>query len=238
VIERDEDHIGRLLRRMPRREPGKQLRSACPDEEVLAAYLSGGLGETGNAELENHLAACAYCLDDLLAAYRARQSKDREEVPANAVARAMALLAKPKLTSEIFSLVVGLARESLELISTTGRLVTPSLAAEIRGKGKAAGDGMLRIEKDLGELQVALEVERLEGNLCQVAVNATLRGGPATDLLRLSLCSGGREQASFLARQGSATFDRVAPGEYQLVVAAAGSALGAIALTIKEAGHE
>jgi len=238
VIEGEEDFIGRLLRRMPRREPGKHLRSVCPDEEVLAAYLANGLSGTDNAELENHLAGCAYCVDDLLAAHHASQSEDLDPVPTKAVARAMALLAKPTLTSEIFNLVVEVARDALELVSTSGRLVMTPLAAEIRGKGKSAGEGVLRIEKDLGELQVAMEVERLEGNLCQVAVNVTPRGKPAAEPLRLSLLSRGREQASFLARQGSAIFERVAPGEYQLMVAAAGNTLGAIALTIKEARHE
>ncbi len=203
----------------------------------LAVYLSGALGEADNAVLENHLAACANCLDELRAAHHAAQDEGREAVPAKAVARAMALLAKPKLTSEIFNLVVGLARESLELISSSGRLVMPVLAAEVRGKGNPAGAAIVRIEKTLGELQIAVEGERIDGDFCQVAVNVTPHGKPATDGLRLSLFSGAREQASFLARQGSAIFDRIAPGEYQLAVSAAGNALGTIGLTIQEGGH-
>lgn len=238
MIERDEDLLGRLLRRLPQIKPGRQGRSGCPDEEALAVYLTGALGESDNGALENHLTGCAFCLDELLAAHHAAQDEARAAVPAKAAARAMTLLAKPKLTSEIFNLVVGLARDSLELISSSGRLVMPTLAAEVRGKGKPASTGILRIEKILGELQIAVEVERLEGNLCQVAVNVTPYGKSATDTLRLSLFSGAREQASFLARQGSAIFDRIAPGEYQLAISAAGNALGTIGLTIQEGGHD
>jgi hypothetical protein len=238
VIERDEDFLVRLLRRLPQSKPGRQIRSGCPGEEALAVYLSGAASEADNAILENHLTDCAACLDELRAAHHAAQDEGRAETPAKAAARAMALLAKPTLTSEIFNLVVGLARDSLELISTSGRLVMPALAADVRGKGKAAGAGIVRIEKTLGELQIAVEVERLEGELCQVAVNVTPHGKPAADTLRLSLFSGAREQASFLARQGSAIFDRIAPGEYQLAVSAAGNALGTIGLTIQEGGHE
>lgn len=241
MIERDEDILVRRLQRLPQSRLARQVRSGCPDEEVLAGYLGGALVEADYSDMENHLTGCAYCLDELLAAHHAAQDEGREGVPAKAAARAMALLAKPKLTSEIFNLVVGLARDSLELISSSGRLVMPTLAAEIRGKGKpagAGGDGILRIEKTLGELQIAVEVERLDGNLCQVAVNVTPYGKSATDTLRLSLFSGAREQASFLARQGSAIFDRIAPGDYQLAVAAAGNVLGTIGLTIQEDSHE
>ena len=237
MIERDENLLVRLLRRLPQIKPVKQGRSGCPDEEALAVYLSGASSEADNAVVENHLASCAYCLDELLAVRHAAQDEARTAAPAKAVAGAMALRAKPKLTSELFNLVVGLARDSLELISTSGRLVMPPLAAEVRGKAKAGGAGILRIEKNLGELQIAVEVERLDGDFCQVAVNVTPYGKPAADGLRLSLFSGAREQASFLARQGSVIFDGVTPGKYQLAVSAAGGALGRIGLTIEEGGH-
>ena len=75
---------------------------------------------------------------------------------------------------------------------------------------------MLHVESELGEFKVAVEVERLEGDLCQVAVNVKSNAGSVADGLRLSLMSGEREQASYLARQGAAIFDRIPPGEYQL----------------------
>ena len=238
MIEQDEDLWVQLLRRLPQISPGRQVRSGCPEEESLALYLSGALGDTDNAVVENHLAGCAACLDALLAVHHAAQDQAGAAVPAKAAARAMALLAKPPLTSELFNLVVGLARDSLELISTSGRMVMPALAAEVRGKGKVAGGaGILRIEKTLGELQIAVEVERLDGDFCQVAVNVASHGKPSADGLRLSLFSGAREQASFLARQGSAIFERVTPGKYRLAVAVAGHALGTIGLTIQEGGH-
>ncbi len=204
-------------------------------------YLSGALGEADNAVVENHLVGCANCLDELRAAHHAMCDEAGALAPVKAAARAMALLAKPSLAGEIFDLVVSLARDSLELISTTGSLITPALAAEVRGKGKPAGAGgasILRIEKNLGELQIAVEIERLDGDFCQVAVNVTPHGKPAADGLRLSLFSGEREQASFLARQGSAIFERIAPGKYQLAVSAAGNALGTIGLTIQEGSHD
>jgi hypothetical protein len=238
VIERDEDFLVRLLRRLPQIKPGKQGRSGCPEEEALAVYLSGALGDADNSFLENHLASCAYCLDELLSAHHPAQNEASATAPVKAVARAMALLAKPKLTSEFFNLVVGLARDSLALISTSGRLVMPTLAAQIRGKEKIADTSVLHVESELGQFHVAVEVERLEDDLCQVAVNVKSNAGSVAEGLRLSLMSGEREQASYLARQGAAIFDRIPPGEYQLVVSGSGNSIGVIHLSIKEDGHE
>jgi hypothetical protein len=154
------------------------------------------------------------------------------------LARALALMAQSKPRGNVFNLVVELARDSLALISTSGRLVMPTLAAQIRGKEHIADDSVLHVESELGQFQVAVEVERLEDDLCQVAVNLKPKPGVVVDGLRLSLMSGEREQASFLARQGAAIFDRIPPGEYQLVVTASGNAIGVIQLSIKENGHE
>ena len=58
-----------------------------------------------------------------------------------------------------------------------------------------------------------------------------------TDGLRLSLLAGGREQASYLARQGMAIFDRISPGDYHLAITEANAPVGSIRLTIKEGHH-
>ena len=50
--------------------------------------------------------------------------------------------------------------------------------------------------------------------------------GSVADGIRLSLLSGEREQASYLARQGSAIFEGIPHGEYRLVVAESGVPLG------------
>jgi hypothetical protein len=69
-------------------------------------------------------------------------------------------------------------------------------------------------------------------------VTVKLRSGAIADNIRLSLMSGEREQASYLARQGSAIFDRIPPGDYRLKVSDSGHSAGSIRLTIKEGSDE
>jgi hypothetical protein len=107
----------------------------------------------------------------------------------------------------------------------------------VRGKLESSGTTVLQVEKEMGRFKVAVEVEPVEDELCQLAVTVKTGGASPADGIRLSLLAGGREQASYLARQGTAIFDRISPGDYSLAISESNAALGSIRLTIKEGHH-
>lgn len=49
----------------------KEVKMTCPDEAKLTAYLSGPLKEEEKASLEEHIAGCHLCLDNIRAGYAA-----------------------------------------------------------------------------------------------------------------------------------------------------------------------
>jgi Putative zinc-finger len=235
VIDRNDEQMGRILAYLMAQKP-RNGRAGCPDEETLASYLADVLTPSMGEEVETHLAQCAACLDDLSAAYSSMRGDEKETVPEALIAKAMALI--PQAAQEgFFDMVVRLARGSLELVSTTGQLVEVPGLAGIRGKLESPGTTILQVEKEMGRFKVAVEVEPLEDELCQLAVTVRGRGALPADSIRLSLLAGGREQASYLARQGTAIFDRIPPGDYRLAISEANAALGSIRLTIKEGHH-
>jgi Putative zinc-finger len=236
VIDRNEEQIGRILRNLMARKP-RNGRAGCPDEEALASYLSGGLAPTTSEEMETHLSHCAACLDELSAAYSSMLGDEQETVPDALVTKVMALIPQVAREEGFFDMVVRLARGSLELVSTTGRLVEVPGLAGIRGKLESSGTAILRVEKEIGRFKVAVEVEPVEDELCQLVVTVGARGAVPADDIRLSLLAGGREQASYLARQGTAIFDRISPGDYHLAISENNVPLGSIRLTIKEGHH-
>ena len=238
MIERDEAQIGKILSDLLTRQRPKSGRADCPDEEMLASYLIGVLTEVARAELEAHLSDCAICLDDLSAAYKTAQENERGTVSQRALERAMALVLPARGEPDFLELVVRLVKDSIELVTTSGQLASATAPAEIRGKGKSPDGGILQVEKELEKFRITVEVERTEAELCQVAVKVKPKAGSVADGIRLSLVCEGREQASYLARQGGAIFDRIPPGEYRLAVSQAGRPVGSMRLTIKEGRHE
>jgi hypothetical protein len=236
VIDSNEDQISRILAYLMAQKP-RNGRAGCPDEETLASYLAGGVTPTMSEEMENHLAHCTACLDELSAAYSSMLGDEKETVPEALVMKAMALIPQAAREERFFDMVVRLARGSLELVSTTGQLVELPGLAGVRGKLESSRTTILQVEKEMGRFKVAVEVEPVEDELCQLAVTVRAGGALPADGIRLSLLAGGREQASYLARQGTAIFDRIAPGDYRLAISEANAALGSIRLTIKEGHH-
>ena len=236
MIDSNEEQIGRILAFLMAQKP-RNGRAGCPDEETLASYLAGGLTPTTSEEMETHLAQCTACLDELSAAHSSMLGDEKETVPEALVAKAMALIPQAAQEEGFFDMVVRLARGSLELVSTTGQLVEVPELAGVRGKLETPGTTILQVEKEMGRFKVAVEVEPVEDELCQLAVTVKAGGALPADGIRLSLLAGGREQASYLARQGTAIFDRVSPGDYRLAISEANAPLGSIRLTIKEGHH-
>ena len=236
MIDRNDEQLGRILAYLMAQKP-RNGRAGCPDEETLASYLAGGLTPTASEEMETHLAQCTACLDELSAAHSSILGDEKETVPEALIARAMALVPQATQEEGFFDMVVRLARGSLELVSTTGQLVEVPGLAGVRGKPETPGTTILQVEKELGRFKVAVEVEPVEDELCQLAVTVRAGGALPADGIRLSLLAGGREQASYLARQGTAIFDRVSPGDYRLAISENNASLGSIRLTIKEGHH-
>jgi hypothetical protein len=236
VIDPSEEQIGRILAYLMAQKP-RNGRTGCPDEETLASYLAGGLTPSMGEEMETHLAQCTACLDELSAAHSSLLGDEKETVPEALIAKAMALVPQAAQEEGFFDMVVRLVRGSLELVSTTGQLVEVPGLAGVRGMPETPGAAILQVEKEMGRFKVAVEVEPVEDELCQLVVTVRAGGALPADGIRLSLMAGGREQASYLARQGTAIFDRVSPGDYHLAISEANEPLGSIRLTIKEGHH-
>lgn len=232
MIDHDEDKIDRLLRYLLNRRKQGAGRRDCRDEESLASYLTGVLTSEGREQVEAHLAECSFCIEDLVAAHNALGAGLEETVPQTLAERAMALVPSSEQGHMFLDLVVRMVQDSLELVGTSGHSTLAPARVGIRGRAKSVGASILRVEKELGSLKVAVEVEHTEPEFCQVGVKVKQQGGGPAEGIRVSLISHDREQASYLARQGEIVFDRIPQGEYNLAVFVSGSPAGTIRLKL------
>jgi hypothetical protein len=225
----DDNKIAEILSRFLKRAGGSVDRAKCPDEETLAVFLQGELAGKALDEVEAHLARCSLCADDLAAAFKAADVTGAAvDVPRRLLDRAMALVGRAESGFEI---AVRLLRDSLELLSTTGRLV-PQFVPVVRGEATSAVENALQVEQEVGRFRVAVELELSAPGVCRVLATVTEESGQPAEGVRLTLASGDREQASFLTRAGGVVFDRIAPGEYSIAVSESGIALGRIRLNL------
>lgn len=81
----EKDKLESLLERSngaPERQP------ECPQDELLAAYMEGGLSDASHREFEAHLADCAWCLECVGILGWAHEIGVQEQVPELLLARA------------------------------------------------------------------------------------------------------------------------------------------------------
>lgn len=231
-MDRDEQRIGKILRHLLDQERERAGRVSCANEEDLASYLEGILGEEAQREVEGHVAKCSFCIEDLVAFRKAAQDSEMGIVPKRIIDRAMAVVPSFREEQNFLDLVVRIAKGALELLSTSGQAILPPAPLPIRGAPRPPETSSVQVEKEMGKLKVSVEVEREEEGLCQVSVRVSGQEGKPAEGIRLTLTSRRREQASYLTRQGEAIFDRIPPGDYNLAVLDSGTLLGTIRLRI------
>lgn len=224
----NENKILDMLRRFWGLTPNKGDRTGCPDEETLAQFLTGNLADDQRDKIEGHLALCSYCAQELVAGYKATETDEVTRVPQRVMVRAMALV---PVKEAFFDLAVRLMRESIELISTSGRVV-PLLSPVVRGEAKLAQSNALQVEQEVGRFKIAVEIDLNGTGTCQLTANVNEETGAPADGVRLTLTSEDREQASFLTRAGVVVFDRIAPGEYSIAVSESDNLVGKIRLNL------
>jgi len=230
---RDEEQVSRILRNYLSQQRITAKRASCPDEESLAGFLGGNLRGEKKKQLEIHLDGCSFCLDEIVAVHNAMEVTEKEAVPRELIEKAMALVPSAQRKLGFFELVVRLAKESLELVSTSGRSILTPAPLGVRRGSKGAKPSIVQVKKEMGRFKVTAEVERVDTELCQIVVEVREEGEKPVDGVRVSLVSRGREQASYLTRRGRAVFDRVAKGEYNLPISDSGGEVGTIRLTVR-----
>ena len=229
----DDEKIAEVLRRIASKKQSSLNRASCPDEESLAAFVSGHFDDESRSQLESHLAVCHFCLEDVVATFRAVNDLDIDAVPEGVRARAMALL-QPSTDVGFFDFVVRFVGESMELARLSGEWISGLALQPVaaRGTSKEPTTSFLQVERDFSGKKLSLEVARVDSELCQVIAKIDSMDGSPAEGLRLTLLAGERERASYLIRRGQATFEGLAAGDYEITVSEAAARLGTIKFKI------
>lgn len=227
-METDENRIAEVLRRLSGRARELADRVNCPDEEELAVFLGGGSSNDIVKIIEAHLAECSFCLDDIVVAFKADESRESATVPQYLMRKVQALVDRRE---PLFEVVAKLVQNTIELMKTSGRVVSMPPPV-VRGAAKPVLPNALQVEQEVGRFRIAVEIEVSEPEACQIVANVTENTGLPAEGVRLSLNSDEREHASFLTRGGIVVFDRIAPGEYSIAVSESGAQIGKIKLSL------
>ena len=202
----------------------------CPDEETLIDFLQNRLPDRQRARIEDHLADCFDCREQV-GTWIALDWEDPltavEPVPPAVTQKALDVVSK--LTPGTFP---------SWLLERTRRLVAQGMAAieqlangqgaqpvAVRGEQAAVSDYVIQRRKTYGDLDLCIEIEKCGTRQALIRV-AGAEAPPLAAPVRVALCKAQREVASMLLDDAPVVFEEISFGFYALVFMRSGVKLG------------
>lgn len=218
------------------------MKTSCPDDETLAAYVDGLLSDPKRSRMEAHLSECDACLNSF--------SLTVGMVRGGGAALAVA---PPEVTKTALNLIkcreprsAGLllekARRSLIALNTEWVHRLPLSIrfawqpALIRGGRKPMSDDLFRTRKGFKELDADIEIEKTGINSALIRLRISPRNGFG-ERIRVTLKRRERELCSSLFIGEDLIFEDIPFGPCKLMFEKDGVEIGAYLFHIKETGH-
>lgn len=202
----------------------------CPDEETLIDFLEDRLTDRQRVRIENHLAGCRACRDQV--------ATWMDLVHGDALAGAEPV--PGGVTRNALDAVAGLARESMvsKLFEGTCRLFAQGKAAieqivighgaqpvAVRGDRSTVSGRLILLRKTFGDLDLHIEIEKSGAHQTLIRI-ACEEGQPLAEPIRVVLRKTQREVASMLLTDTPVVFEEIPYGIYALVFIRSGVQLG------------
>ena len=211
------------------------------EEELLAEYMKGQLPEDQQQAVENHLAGCDRCLEELLL-LREAQSDD-VLAPYDAVSPALTRAAIKQIPASRGRLPASwqtafldfrqrLTRYAAGFFVRWSRDFTP-----VRGCPLIVDPDFWATEKFFPGIGVRIEILRTGTDRADIRVTAQAFSAHAV-FLRVTLCRANREISSFLLADAPVLFEAMPFDHYKLLFSVNGQIRGGYSFTIKEGRND
>jgi len=216
------------------------MKTSCPDDETLAAYVEGLLTDQNTARMEAHLSECSACLDVFKVATlmaRGAGPAQLDAAPREVTQSALNLIhSRNPLSGGPFLEKI---RQSFGVLNARLlRLVPLSMRSDwrlapIRGSKEAVSADLFRIKKSFKDFDVDAEIEKSGENRAHIRIYLSVQNGSGEGI-RVTLKRGDRELCSALFSGSCVVFEDISFGPSKLVFEKDGVSLGIYSFDIKE----
>lgn len=220
------------------------MKMPCPDEISLAQYLEGRLSEKDRSRIEEHLAVCQICLEEIVLTHgliRRKGEFELEPVPAEVVESAVRLI-----TGWNYSFFGWLTNEFEESVKNLGSRIANGLRlrpwarwrpASIRSLKRVASENLVSISVPYKGVKTEIEIEKTESGKANIRVIFPKDYKPEKSV-RITLKKGDREVASYLLDGDYVLFEDINFDHYGISLTEDVVKLGTYSFEIKENRHD
>lgn len=209
--------LEKIIRQMLKAEKEKARDRACPDEEHLASYVDNLLNAKDRKAVEEHLAGCDLCLEQVILCSEVKKEQESIDFKARTV-----------------DVVLSFLKSTVEVIKRAADIKVLPLPAPVSVRGrKVMTPNAVKFTREFRDLTVEVEVERLEEEVGEIIVRVS-KDNHYLDNVRVSLFSHGKELMSYLTEEGHVFFEDVRFGKYTIKFSKNSDHIGEISLKVKE----
>ncbi|MFH1339268.1 MAG: zf-HC2 domain-containing protein [Candidatus Omnitrophota bacterium] len=206
----------------------------CPEEETLVCFCEGKLSKDESKRVQEHLAACGRCAEAV--SLFCQKIEEQREVPGFLIEKAKSLV-KEMPFSSIFEVVLALKEKGLQILRTTGDVIVGNEIMPYpvyRRRKMPESTEEIDLIKELENIKITINIQKKDKDKVRLSLvladKVSLQ--PLSDL-RLALLKDGSELESYEAASGSAAFDNVGFGYYDIEILQRDKKLSVIRLEIK-----
>ncbi len=230
------DKLDALIAGAQRKKPKGSIPSPpnrdCIREEVLEDYLDHRYQPDMIKELEAHLSSCSICFDRMMI-LRALKSEVNQLVPQKTLDRVRDLI--PESRSTYLELILGVAKDTIRVIRTTGSILSPMPILEpVRGNkdtDSSKKTDYIEVKKPFGNITVNTQIERIDRSYKLMVNTLDTQTQMAPSNMRLILSSLGRELNS--VDDSEAVF-YIKLKKYIIKIVQEGHEIGTVSLDLRE----
>ena len=187
----------------------------------IAAMLDNVVTKKERSRILNHVCTCKKCADELFSNYElhASTAKLNVKVPEAWVERAKNLI-QPRSKSNIFKLAFKVKQKAIEIVNTTGEIITKGLepvpAVAFRGKGKKQAQKSIKVTKTIGKLNIEVTICYVGQNLCNISLNIKSQSSIAE--AKAILIKDNEEIESLPIHSGKCCFEEITLSNYTIAI--------------------
>ncbi|MEA3359998.1 MAG: hypothetical protein U9R17_11425 [Thermodesulfobacteriota bacterium] len=221
------------------------MKTACPDEEMLADYIEGRLSDYERYETEKHIALSGICLEEFIVAHniiRHWEQFDHDTVPSEVTHAAVRLIKSRSslsyttiLRETVKRSIKGLQRKVSGLFPLT--LWGAWDLSSIRGSEKVIFKDLIHLKKTFKEIDAEIEIEKTGENKTLIRIKL-LKDPIQGKRIRVTLKKGEREISSHLLIEEYVLLEDIPFGHYNLTFIRDREKLGTYSFNIKESSYE
>lgn len=207
----------------------------CLSEVELGAYIEGRLSPDKKESLDRRLAECRECRRELAAVKQVLSCKDPVRMQDAPEALIRKVIKSYPVRHGFFDIILSLVKDSIDVVRSSPyiNIFSPVPLAGLRNR-KVMSPRMIVITKAFDNIDVELDIEKLEDDLCNIKVLASESGtGILMNNLRVDLVSEWRELDSSLLQNGEVIFEDINPGRYLIKIHKNGMIFGELIIKIE-----